>query len=159
MHLFIDELRQYHADKAQHLSHLERCVREIVADKYPSDGARDLERLFTPFRSPAERVHHHKEELILRELRATGEPIHARVSDIADDHLALDRLVSGLSVQIEGLPDALEIVCADVLHFLRMYDDHANGEESIFFPLSEQILAQRHWANVEKDWEALGAAR
>ena len=152
MHFLIQELKQYHSDKASHLTKLQQTVQWFVENDYPKELAVELKERFQPFQGDAERVHHHNEELILRELRATEAPIHRRVDEIDADHLALDRIVAGISQKMQRLPDATDAVCNDVLHFIRNYDDHAAGEESIFFPIADQYLVDRHWLRIEKDW-------
>lgn len=155
MHLLIQELKHYHSDKAGHLSSLQQSVRWLIENDYPEESARELAERFRPFQRDAEKAHHHNEELILQELRTTGAPIHRRVDEICDDHLALDRITASISRKIERLPEAAETVCSDIDQFIRTYDDHATGEESIFFPISDQYLTKRHWLRIEKEWGRL----
>ena len=153
MHRLIEELKQYHSEKAHYLSELGKCVNSIIEDSYPKDSYRELQQLFQPFQHQAELLHHHNEELILRELRATSAPIHRRVEEISADHTELDRIVANIACEIENESMHYREVCANIHNFIRIYDDHASGEEAIFFPISEQYLEQRHWLKISRAWK------
>ena len=155
MHVLIQELKNYHRDKASHLTSLLECVRWHTENDYSKESLQEIAERFGPFQRDAERAHHRNEELILRELRTTGAPIHRRVDEIGDDHLALDRITSAISSKLVLLAEAPEVVCGDILQFIRTYDDHAVGEESIFFPIADQYLAKPQWLRIEKEWDRL----
>ena len=92
MHGFIEELQQYHHDKASHLDALQKFC-NVLTDSKSECSKAELTELYAPFRSSEEQAHHRNEELILLHLRTTDAPIHRKVNEISDDHAAFDRII------------------------------------------------------------------
>ncbi|MBT8077567.1 MAG: hemerythrin domain-containing protein [Gammaproteobacteria bacterium] len=150
MHGFIEELQQYHHEKAGHLHALQDYSVRLVE---VADTRKDeLTELFDPFRGVSETAHHRNEELILLHLRTTDAPIHRKVNEISADHAAFERILSQLmrmivdeSVSHGELSDALQ-------NFVTVYHDHASSEENIFFPIADEYMTERTWRAVRDDW-------
>ena len=154
MHGLIEELQQYHSDKAGHLSALWNFVGSVDGAALNEADWRDLKQLFQPFHMRSESIHHHNEELILFELKTTEAPIHRRVAEISADHAAFDRIVGKLVKQIEAAEVSDAQISAELTRFMEIYDDHANGEENIFFPLADRFLSDKNWRRVARSWKS-----
>ena len=158
MHGFIEELQQFHHDKARHLDELQVFSLKLV-DPNPSARKEELTELFEPFRNSLEEAHHRNEELILLHLRTTDAPIHRKVNEISADHAAFDRILERIvSMIFDGDVSRAELGSA-VQNFVAIYNDHASSEENIFFPIADEFMAQREWRAVADDWISTRAAR
>lgn len=148
MHALIEELRDYHRLKSRHLLQLDRAKADLARG-----GPR--EALVVPlrlFQGPSEEAHHRNEELILAQVRVTDAPIHPRLAQLTGDHDAFTGRVSALIRLVEEADVTLEQLRCSIEDFARHYDDHASGEENIFFPLADRTLSGSHWSAIERDW-------
>lgn len=152
MHDLIEELRRFHSKKSYHLNLLDRAIADLSKSQQSTDTRPLLRELFEPFDDPAEIAHHHNEELILRELLTTDIPIHRKVTEISADHEAFDRITARIVSKIENPQIEIDILRANIQEFLVIYNDHANGEENVFFPLADRNLQDSHWNKVYKSW-------
>ena len=153
MHELIENLQEYHRQKARHLFELESCVNDLI-EFGPSEGyAQTLRTLFEPFQNTTEVAHHHNEELILGELRNTSAPIHRRVDEIPTDHEAFNKIVVEIATQIRDPEVGCAELCAIIKNFVLNYSDHADGEESIFFPIADKYLQSDHWSRIQQAWK------
>ena len=158
MHGFIEELQQYHHDKAGHLHDLQNYSVRLADDRQES-SKEELTELFEPFRSKLESAHHRNEELILLHLRTTDAPIHPKVKDISADHAAFDRIIERITAMIFDAAVTRAELSATIQSFVTIYNDHAGGEENIFFPIADQYLTAREWRAVGNDWITASVAR
>ena len=153
MHELIQELQLYHREKARNLFDLERCVESLLADRPSRKYAQTLRGLFEPFQNTAEIAHHHNEEIILLELRKTPAPIHRRVDEISADHRAFDKIIVEISTKMTDDSVGCAELCSTIQNFVATYNDHASGEENIFFPIADKFLEVSHWRRIEKAWK------
>lgn len=153
MHALIEELKQYHRDKAKLLLELERAVDYLAIEDGSRATVTNIRELFKPFSDPSEAVHHHNEELILLELRQTSAPIHRCVERIAGDHEAFDRMTTQIAAKIEDDSVSHGELAASIKWYVTTYGDHANGEENIFFPIADEYLQYQHWKKVKGQWQ------
>lgn len=153
MHRLIVELQTYHRKKARHLFELETCISGLSENDSSDDYRDSLKVLFEPFQSATEIAHHHNEELILGELRRTSAPIHRRVEEISGDHDAFSRIVVEISTKLNDDSTSCAELCSTIRRFMEIYNDHAAGEESIFFPIADRYLQESHWQRIAKAWK------
>lgn len=153
MHGLIEELYQYHRDKAGHLLDLERGTDELSEDHPLEKRIEIFRELFEPFRCAAESAHHYNEEAILAELRKTDAPIHRRVDEISADHVAFERISSKIWTRMSDPATSPAELRASVTEFIGYYKDHADGEEMIFFPSADTHLNDSHWRRIRKVWK------
>ena len=153
MHELILQLQQYHREKARHLYELEKVVNEFLENGPAGDYAQALHVLFDPFQSTGAANHHHNEELILAELRQSSAPIHRRVDEIPADHLAFNKIAFTISSMLQDDSIGCAELCSTMQNFIRIYDDHASGEEAIFFPIADKYLEVAHWDSIWKAWK------
>lgn len=158
MHGFIEELQQYHHDKAHHLRDLQAFSLALAEDG--TDRVKEeLTELFEPFRNKTEVAHHRNEELILLHLRTTDAPIHRKVNEISADHAAFERIIHRITAMIIDADVSRAELSATVQSFVTIYNDHAGGEENIFFPIADEYLGDREWQAVAQNWMTPRAAR
>ena len=152
MHELIEELRRFHSKKSYHLNLLDRAIADLSKSQQSNDTRALLRELFEPFDDPSEIAHHHNEELILKELLKTEVPIHRKVMEISTDHEAFDRITARIVSKIEDHQVEIDVLRANIQEFLVIYNDHATGEENVFFPLADKSLQDSHWNIVYKSW-------
>jgi len=148
----IDQLLEYHKVKSRHLLDLETGIDGLPEDDNPQQRKQKLQTLFSVFQNNAEESHHHNEELILSELRRTDAPIHRRVEEISADHKAFNRIADDISKKLSSESVSPGDLYSVIGHFIETYKDHANGEETIFFPIAERYLRKSHWSRIKKAW-------
>ena len=153
MHELIEELQQYHKEKARHLFDLERCVVSLGENGPNEEYAQLLRAMFEPFQNVAEVAHHHNEEAIFDELCKTSAPIHRRVNEISGDHQAFGRIILEISTKIIDQSVSCAELCSTIGSFVAIYKDHADGEENIFFPVADKFLQDKHWNRICKAWK------
>ena len=157
MHELIEELQQYHHEKAGHLHALQDFSIRLVDDS--STVKDELTELFAPFRCGSETAHHRNEELILLHLRTTDAPIHRKVNDISADHAAFERILWQLMKMIVDADVSRGELSDALKNFVSVYHDHASSEENIFFPIADEYMTERTWAAVRGDWLSAQAAQ
>ena len=153
MHELIQELQQYHREKARNLFDLEKSVNNLLENGSSEEYGQTLQALFEPFQNIAEVAHHQNEEVILSELRKTSAPIHRRVDEISADHEAFDRKIVEISTKIIDHSVSCTELCSTIKSFVAIYKDHADGEENIFFPMADKYLTGSHWGRIKKAWK------
>lgn len=153
MHGLIEELYQYHKEKAVHLLDLERGTEELSEDQPLEKRIEIFQDLFEPFYCAAESAHHSNEEAILAELRKTDAPIHRRVDEISADHEAFERISTKIWARMSDQATSPAELRAAIAEFVGYYKDHADGEEMIFFPIADAHLRDSHWRRVRKIWK------
>jgi hemerythrin-like domain-containing protein len=153
VHELIEELQQYHKEKSCHIFDLEKGVNSLTANDSPEKSTQTIQALLEPFQNKADVAHHHNEEIILSELRKTSAPIHRRVEDISADHEAFDTMIADISSKIVDQSVGCDELCSRIKRFVAVYNDHANGEENIFFPIADKYLQDSHWTRIKKAWK------
>lgn len=155
MHGFIEELRLYHHEKAHHLRDLQDFAARLVYEENPAQKD-ELTELFAPFGTEPEQAHHRNEELILLHLRTTEAPIHRKVNEISADHEAFERILQRITGMIIDADVSRGELSDAIRNFVAIYNDHASGEENIFFPIADEFMSDRTWRAVADDWLTIG---
>jgi len=100
-----------------------------------------------------QQYHKEKSQIILSELRKTSAPIHRRVEEISADHEAFDTMIADNSSKIVDQSVGCDELCSRIKRFVAVYNDHANGEENIFFPIADKYLQDSHRTRIKKAWK------
>lgn len=151
MSKIVDALRKEHAKILTVLDILERQI-EAFAEDGPVDYGliAAIVDYFTDF---PDKQHHPKEDLIFARLREADPAAASGVGDLAALHAAL-------AEELQAFAGALEATTFDEIHprtelmaLARAFIDHQRlhltMEELYFFPVAEQTLDPRVWAELD----------
>lgn len=99
----------------------------------------------------ADSIHHHHttedDELWPRIVTFAGP--HIDLSDLTEDHEALDPLLDELRAAVDGLPVSLPRLTAALVQLRSELDEHIADEERTIFPLITSHLPLADWETVE----------
>ncbi len=153
MNPHLEELYRYHKYVSTIISEMEPSVADLEADPNDDMALYKVVNALYSMRNDAEFVHHFNEELIRNELMRTDAPIHRNVEQIAEEHQAFDKRLLYLLTALSGRGSSVELT-TQVRSYLENYQDHMQGEDTIFFPMAEKWLSDEHWQRIEKEWLA-----
>jgi hemerythrin-like domain-containing protein len=150
MTLLIEELRREHRTIAALLDSLEAQLAVLVDAGEPDyDALAALAEYFTDY---PELVHHPKEDLIWRALKARDAAAAAPVGDLENEHRYLKDLTAAFAAAIDALCHDAEVRREAVRQVIRRFVDaerrHMTKEEQAFFPAAARTLKPEDWASV-----------
>lgn len=99
----------------------------------------------------ADSIHHHhttEDDVLWPKVVASVGP-HIDLSDLTEDHEALDPLLDELRAAADGLPDSLPRLTAALVQLKYELDEHIEDEERTIFPLITEHLPLAEWEAVE----------
>ena len=139
----LDQLRQDHRNMSTLLDLVEREVLCIDAGGDP-----DLELLADAMRYltvHSDAIHHPREDLVYREMRAAGDSIAAGLERIEPDHRRLAELGMALRGDVEaalaGAAVARERLLQDAIDYVRRLRAHMDWEERDLLPRADELAA------------------
>jgi len=99
-------------------------------------------------------VHHPKEDLVYEQLHRVDPTAARNVGDIPAAHVALAQELRALAAELKAVMEdgtrsraALTALARSYVQHMRR---HLEGEEALFFPVSERTLDARTWAELEQ---------
>jgi hemerythrin-like domain-containing protein len=150
MTLLIDDLRREHRTIATLLDTLDAQVAVLAEAGEPDyDALAALAEYFTDY---PELVHHPKEDLIWRALKARDSAAAVPVGDLENEHRYLKGLTASFVAAIDALRHDAEVRREGVTQVIRRFVDaerrHMSKEEQQFFPAAARVLKPEDWASV-----------
>ncbi|SNT04252.1 hemerythrin domain-containing protein [Rhodococcoides kyotonense] len=99
----------------------------------------------------ADSIHHHHttEDDVLWPKIVGSVGSHIDLSDLTEDHEALDPLLDELRAAADGLPESLARLTAALVQLKNELDEHIEDEERTIFPLITEHLPLAEWEAVE----------
>ncbi|WP_072804693.1 hemerythrin domain-containing protein [Rhodococcoides yunnanense] len=99
----------------------------------------------------ADSIHHHhttEDDVLWPKIQASVGP-HLDLSDLTEDHQALDPLLDELRTAADGLPGSIPLLVAALTRLNSELDEHIEDEERTIFPLITEHLPLTEWEAVE----------
>lgn len=151
MTLIIDQLRREHAGLAALLDVLDRqaAVLAEAGGEPENDTLAALAEYFTDY---PEQVHHPKEDLIWRSLKARDGAAAAAIGDLEGEHRQLKELTRTFVTAIHAILHDAEVrreaAAQVILRFVDAERRHMEKEEKQFFPAAARTLKPEDWAEI-----------
>lgn len=146
-------MRLAHRVMRRDAARLSRVADEVVTDSSRFDQTR-YAALAAYIRLFAASIHHHhkvEDEALWPLIKSSAGP-HVDLSELSEDHQALDPILDELATHSVKLPEHRAVVgFARALHQLReVLDEHIDDEERTVFPLVTGYVSAEAWRRFEK---------
>src|SRR5690606_35887727 len=151
MTLMIDQLRREHEGLVALLRVLERQA-AVLAEAAGTPDTEALAALAEYFTDYPQQVHHPKEDLIWRALKARDRSAAAAIGDIESEHRHRMELRPHVARAIDAIPRDAEVRRDAAGQVVRRFVDaerrHIEKEEKLFFPAAARTLKAEDWAEI-----------
>ncbi|SEM61811.1 hemerythrin domain-containing protein [Nonomuraea pusilla] len=105
--------------------------------------------------------HHQAEDDVLWPVIVRSAGAEVDLSDLTDDHKALDPLleeITAAAAELPGSPSAVRRMAASLATLADLLDEHIEEEERLLFPVIEKYVPEEEWERVETEVRKGGQA-